>query len=330
MGLFKPVMRVWILLLIAMVPLAGCTTNAATGRSQFLPLSWEEEVKLGAEASPQFIQQSGGELPDQRVVSYVRAMGSRIAAQSEMPDIDWEFHVLDSQVINAFALPGGKVFISRGLMEKMDNDAQLAGVIGHEIGHVTARHGNERMGKAIIAQGVLLGIGVAGAVSDEQWMQVLGVGTAVGGQLFLLKYSRSNELEADELGVRYMTRVGYHPVGLVQVMELLGQLSSGAGPPEWLSTHPVSETRVENLEELILGEYGELINNPAHFTMGFESFKQNIKIPLSQLPPARHGDSAMISPDDFEKAYGMTWQQAAHAGSASHPHPHPHTYPHHH
>jgi predicted Zn-dependent protease len=272
-------------------------------------MSWEEEVQIGSQAAPQFIEQSGGELPDQGIVQYVRDMGARLASQSEMPDIEWEFFVLDSQVINAFALPGGKVFISRGLMAKMDNEAQLAGVIGHEIGHVTARHGNERMGKAMIAQGLILAAGIGGAVSDNEYMQVLGVGTAVGGQLFLLKYSRGNELEADALGVRYMAKVGYNPVGQIQVMEILREASGGGAPPEWLSTHPASDTRISNLEEIITENYPRY-NEDGFYNMGFDSFKQNILTPLSKLPPAKHGGSAMLSPAEFEKIAGISWEEA--------------------
>lgn len=313
MNLLKYASQLSLLCLLVLLPLAGCTTNDATGRSQFLPLSWQEEVQIGSEAAPQFIEQSGGELPDEGIVQYVRDMGGKLAAQSEMPDIEWEFFILDSQVINAFALPGGKVFISRGLMAKMNNEAQLAGVIGHEIGHVTARHGNERMGKALLAQGVILAVGIGGAVSDNEWMQVLGVGTAVGGQLFLLKYSRSNELEADALGVRYMAKVGYNPVGQIQVMEILREASGGGAPPEWLSTHPASDTRIENLEEIITKNYPRH-TDPSFYKMGIEDFKQKVLTPLSKLPPAKHGASAFLSPAEFEKIAGISWEQAVHVG----------------
>lgn len=316
MNVLKWWSRLSLVLLFVLLPLAGCSTNEATGRSQFLPLSWEEETQIGAEAAPQFIEQSGGQLPDEQIVRYVRELGNKLAAQSEMPDIPWEFYVLDSQVINAFALPGGKVFISRGLMAQMNNEAQLAGVIGHEIGHVTARHGNERMGKAMGAQVLILAAGVGGAVSDSEWMQVLGVGTAVGGQLFLLRYSRANEIEADALGVRYMTRVGYNPVGQIQVMEILGQASGGAAPPEWLSTHPASDTRIKALEEIIAKDYPRY-NEQGYYTMGFDSFKQNILDPLSKLPPAKHGSSAMLSPEAFQDLAGISWEKANRGGCAT-------------
>jgi predicted Zn-dependent protease len=309
MSAFKWLTRLSLAAVFVVLPLVGCTTNEATGRSQFLPMSWEEEVQIGSEAAPEFIEQSGGQLPDEGIVQYVRDMGARLAAESEMPEIEWEFYVLDSQVINAFALPGGKVFISRGLMAKMNNEAQLAGVIGHEIGHVTARHGNERMGKALLAQGLILAAGIGGAVSDEEWLQVLGVGTAVGGQLFLLKYSRENELEADALGVRYMAKVGYNPVGQIQVMEILREASGGGGgQPEWLSTHPASDTRIAALEEIITTKYPRY-NDDGAYTMGFDSFERNILQPLSQLPPASHGSGAMLRQDEFERITGIPWEE---------------------
>lgn len=313
MNLMKSMSWLSLVALFALLPLAGCTTNEATGRNQFLPMSWEEELEIGAQAAPEFVEQSGGQLPDQSVVNYVSELGARLAAQSEMPDIPWEFYVLDSQVINAFALPGGKVFMSRGLIEKMDNEAQLAGVLGHEIGHVTARHGNERMGKALLAQGLILAVGIGGAVSDNEWMQVLGVGTAAGGQLFLLKYSRSNELEADALGVRYMSKLGYNPVGQVQVMEILREASGGSAQPEWLSTHPASDTRIEALEAIITKEYPRY-DDPSFYKMGFDTFKQNVLTPLSKLPPAKHGSTAMLSPAEFERIAGISWEQAMHVG----------------
>ncbi len=318
MNLLKLIAHPLLALLLVLAPLSGCTTNTATGRSQLLAMSWEEEVRIGAEASPEFIQQGGGELPDEKVLAYVRELGGRLAAESEMPDIEWEFHVLDSQVINAFALPGGKVFMSRGLMEKMTNEAQLAGVLGHEIGHVTARHGNERMTQALVAQGVILAVGIGGAVSDNEWMQVLGVGTAVGGQLFLLKYSRSNESEADALGVRYMARLGYNPVGQVQVMEILRAAGGGGGGPEWLATHPAPETRIKDLESLILKDYPGATAIPPVYVMREAEFKANILEPLSKLPPAKHGASAFIGPDEIEKIAGITWQQATHRNCDCH------------
>ena len=151
--------RLVYLILIFLIGLisSGCSTNLATGQSQLNFISTQREIAIGSEASPKFLEEYGGEIPSTKIKQYVSDLGQRLAAQSERPELPWEFHVIDSQVINAFALPGGKVFISRGLMAKMTNEAQLAGVLGHEIGHVTAQHVGQRMTQGLIVQGVAAG-----------------------------------------------------------------------------------------------------------------------------------------------------------------------------
>jgi predicted Zn-dependent protease len=307
-------------LVLSLAPLAGCTTNPATGRSQLLGLSWDEEIQLGDEAAPEFLDQSGGQVGDALVLEYISDLGQRLAAQSENPELEWEFFVLDSAVINAFALPGGKVFVSRGLLERMTNEAQLAGVLGHEIGHVTARHGNERMTKAIGVQVLVAGVAIGGAASDSEWGQYLGLGTAAGGQLYLLRYSRANELEADALGVRYMTNLGYNPLGQVQVMEVLREAGGGGGTPEWLSTHPAPDTRIADLEALIQDEYPAYNADPPVYVFRQAEFEQNVLARLAQLPPPSHGTGnggeagAFTQPDELIELVGIAWEDIQHAG----------------
>jgi len=151
--------------------LIACSTNQATGRSQLNVLSRDEEINIGEEAAPQFLEEGGGPIPDQQIQQYVSNIGQRLAALSERPDLPWEFHTLDSEIINAFALPGGKVFISRGLLSKMNNEAQLAGVLGHEVGHVTAKHINDRMAAQMGVNFAVIAAGAAASFSEEDWMQ---------------------------------------------------------------------------------------------------------------------------------------------------------------
>lgn len=288
MHLLKALSHPLLMLLLLLAPLAGCKTNDATGRSQLSFLSWEDEVRLGNEAAPEFLEQGGGELPDQQVLNYVRDLGNRLAAESEMPDIAWEFHVLDSQVINAFALPGGKVFMSRGLMEKMTNEAQLAGVIGHEIGHVTARHANDRYAQQI---GVTLGVvavGVAASQSDDDAVKIGAPAAAAAvGTLWTLSYSRGQELESDQLGVRYMTAAGYNPRGQIEVMQILNEASGGRAGAEFLATHPHPETRIARLEQLISTQYALVAQDPRYITNP-TGFQRDVLDRLAQLPPAKH------------------------------------------
>jgi len=192
--------------------------------------------------------------------------------------------VLDSAVINAFALPGGKVFISRALLERMTNEAQLAGVLGHEVGHVTAEHIGERMGQAMVLQGALAGLG---AVSNSEWTQVLGVGAQAGGTVYLLSFGRDQEREADELGMRYMARIGYNPRGQVQLMRILAKASDGPRGPEWLSTHPDPDGRADRLARMIPERFPN-VDKPGRFRFGEEEFRKNVLERLKQLPPPSH------------------------------------------
>ena len=286
-------------LLAAMVLSGACSTNPATGRSQLNMLSQEHEIRLGDQATTKFLEQLGGEVPSQIVLDHVRQIGKQLAATSERPELPWEFHVVDSEVINAFALPGGKVFISRGLLAKLKNDAQLAGVLGHEVGHVTAKHINDRMARAMGVQLVAVGVGVAGSTSDEDWLKVLGVGTSVGGTIYLLSFNRNQEFESDELGVRYMVQLGYNPYGQRQVMKVLKRASresGGGGGPEWLATHPLPQSRIDRLTKLIQQQCPDA-KALSGLRFGRQSFARQVLSPLKELPPPKHkAKTARLAP----------------------------------
>jgi len=268
---------------------AGCSTNPATGKSQLNFLSTSREISLGNQSAPQFTKQYGGEIPSETIRAYVADLGARLAAQSERAGLPWEFYVVDSSVVNAFALPGGKVFISRGMLSRLSNEAQLAGVLSHEIGHVTAKHIGQQLSQTLLLQGVAIGLGVASANSDKDWLRAMGVGASIGGSVYLLKFSRDQESQADELGVRYMTRLGYSPVGQLQVMEVLQKESAGKSrSPEFLSTHPLPKTRIRRLEKHIREHYPNH-EDPAAYRFNFDTFKINVLDKLATLKPAKHG-----------------------------------------
>ncbi len=278
----------------------GCSTNPATGARSFTLLSWEEERAIGLEAGPQMTEQFGGEVNDETTRAYVNEVGNKLVVHVEegVPDLPWEFTLLDSAVINAFALPGGQVFLSRGLAEKLGSEAEMAGVIGHEIGHVTARHGNQRMSKQIgfniaLAAGAIA-VGAAGDDTALGRYGQLGVpALAIGGNVVLLKYGRDEELEADMLGVRYMSKAMYDPKGQELVMETLKAASGGGGaPPEWLSTHPASDTRITRIQGMLAGEYAYTQNNP-EYGMYPERYGDRMLSRLAGLPPAKHQAQAM-------------------------------------
>jgi len=278
----------------------GCTTNPATGESSFTLYSWETEKQLGLDAAPQMTAQFGGAVPDDGIDAYVQSVGTKLAQGVEegVPDLGWEFTVLNSSVINAFALPGGKIFISRGLAEQLGSEAQLAGVLGHEIGHVTARHANQRMSTQLGFNAVLAGTAIAVGVADEdsdlrRYGQIGVPAMAVGGNLVLLKFGRDEELEADMLGMRYMERAGYSPQGQRRVMEVLRDAAQGPRPIEFFSTHPHPESRIAQIERLLETKYAGA-RDDATLVVGDDAYQRRMLDALAALPPAPEAQTTMI------------------------------------
>ncbi len=262
----------------------GCAKNAATGRTQFNVLSRDQEVAMGMQAGPELTASYGGEVPDQVLRDYVTRIGLKVAAgvEKDYKSIPWKFTLLNSDVINAFALPGGQVFMSRALMERMTNEAQLAGVLGHEIGHVTAEHIDQRIGRDYALQ---VGAAVGGAVAGADYGQMVSQVITQGGGAFALKFGRDEESQADSLGMRYMTRAGYNPEGQLQVMQILKEASKGGGGgPEWLSTHPAPQTRIDRIKETLKDKYAKTKDNP-QYVFDEVSFAPMLDR-LKRLPPA--------------------------------------------
>jgi predicted Zn-dependent protease len=235
-------------LALALPLLAACATAPATGDRIFTGgLSMQQEKRLGAEQHPKLLRQFGGAYDDRELSRYVASVGNLLAQTSELPELDWTFTVLDTPVVNAFALPGGYVYVSRGLLALAENEAQMAGVLAHEIGHVTARHSAERYGGQQIAT---LGSVLAGVLLGREAAQIAG-GLS---QVAIAGYSRSQELEADTLGVRYLARAGYDPQAMagflarMQAERELQQTLAGADGGDGfnlLSTHPRTPQRVQ-------------------------------------------------------------------------------------
>jgi predicted Zn-dependent protease len=271
----RPLLAVTAMVLVG-ASLTACHKNIATGRNQLtFGMSSAEEVQLGSSLAPQFTAESGGAVKDAQLTNYVRQVGASLAAVTEgdNPRLPWEFTLLNTDDINAFALPGGKVFIAKGLAKRMTNEAQLAGVLGHEVGHVTARHTAERIGQS---QAMNIGIGLSGILLQGASPAVAEAGSMainLGGTLVPLKFSRDQESEADDLGLRYMTRIGYDPAGLLQVMGILKEASKGQSQPEILATHPLPETRIERIRKAIQTTYRGTQNNP-QFQLHEQRFRQ--------------------------------------------------------
>jgi predicted Zn-dependent protease len=222
--------------------------NDVTGDTQHITITPDQEIAIGLQSTPAMIEQYGGLHPDPEGQKLVKEVGQRLVANSSAKSTpyQYDFHLLaDPEVINAFALPGGQVFITAALFNKLENQDQLAGVLGHEIGHVVARHGAERIAQMELTQG-LTGAAViaSGDYNTAQAAQMIA-------NLVSMSYGRNQELKADNLGVRFMTETGYKPEEMIGVMKILEQSGSGQSQPEFLSTHPSPANRIEKIKEAI-------------------------------------------------------------------------------
>lgn len=234
--------------ILALAAGASCVKNPATGERQLTLISETQEVAIGRQAAEE-VKQSIGLYPDPGVTAYVAAVAKPLAAASERPELPWQFGVVDDASVNAFALPGGPIFVTRGLLTHLNSEAELAAVLGHEIGHVTGKHSVSQISKAQAAQ-LALGVGMILRPDLQQWGQVAGVGL----QLMFLKFGRDAERQADDLGFRYLVGQGYDPRGMASTFVTLQRVGEGkkAGRlPEWLSTHPDPENRVKATQDRI-------------------------------------------------------------------------------
>lgn len=223
---------------------AACAVNPATGRRELMLVSEQQEIALGRESDPAITAQFGL-VDDPELQAYVSDLGVRLAGVSERPDLPWSFKVVDDPLVNAFALPGGFIYVTRGILAHFDSEAELAGVLGHEIGHVTARHGASQMSRQQLQQ---IGL-VAGMVVSETFREYSGL-AATGLQLMNLSYSRDDESQSDRLGLRYISRLEYDADAMIGVFEMLATAGGGSGQsrlPEWQLTHPYPETRSEDM-----------------------------------------------------------------------------------
>lgn len=226
---------------------SSAEVNPYTGEKQHIALNEEQEIAMGLQAAPQMAQQHGGLYPNENYQAFVDQVGNRLVDNSiaRQTGYKYDFHLLDDKnTINAFALPGGQIFITYALFSKLENEDQLAGVLGHEIGHVVGRHSAERMANQGLMEGILNGVAVGIDPNTAQ-------GATAIAQMLNMSYGREDELQSDDLGVKFMMKSNYNPEEMIGVMEIL---KAAAGPnrtPERMSTHPDPENRVEKIKEAI-------------------------------------------------------------------------------
>jgi len=250
------IIRIVIAIVLALGSLIAYYThsekNPVTGENQHIDITVEQEIAIGLQAAPEMAQQFGGLHPDQKLQDYVKRVGQHIVDETvaDRSPYTFDFHVLaDDETINAFALPGGQVFITVGLLKRLTTEDQLAGVLGHEIGHVIGRHSAEHIAKAKLQEG-LTGATVI-ATYDPNNPSAAGQMALLVGNLVNMKYGRDDELEADKMGVDYLFETDYKPQAMIEVMEILAQAGGGARQPEFFSTHPDPGNRIERIKEAI-------------------------------------------------------------------------------
>ena len=246
-------LRAWAWAVLPFLFLAACHTVPDTGRRSLSLIPLQEEIALGDSTFAEIKAQETIS-DDRERREMVERVGRRIAAVAErdMPGLDWEFVLFEDDAVNAFALPGGKVGVYTGLFRVARTEDELAVVMGHEVAHVTARHGNERMSQYLLvsAGGIALDVALRRQEQETRQMALMayGAGATFG---YILPFSRSAESEADELGLYYSARAGYDPREAPRFWERMAELSQGGSPPEWLSTHPSHSTRVRDLERIM-------------------------------------------------------------------------------
>lgn len=242
-----------IILSLTLSFLVGCSTNPVTGKQELTLISESQEISLGEQNYLMIQQAQGGDyVADPEVQEYVQEVGDRLAEVSDRPNLPYEFVVLNNSIPNAWALPGGKIAINRGLLVELHSEAELAAVLSHEIVHSAARHGAKMLERTLLMQAGL--VGLSQTLKDHKYEDVV-VGTgAVGVALIGLKYSRDAELEADKYGIKYMEAAGYDPEAAVELQKTFLKLSEDRSP-NWLgglfATHPPSEARIEANEKTV-------------------------------------------------------------------------------
>lgn len=224
------------------------SVNPVTGKTEYVSLTPEEEIALGLQSRQQLAQQFGGLHPDEQAQNTIDRIGNKIVQNSDArrAPYKFEFHLLsDSRTVNAFALPGGQIFITTALLQRLETEDQVAGVLGHEVGHVIERHSAERMAESDLFGG--LGNAAVILTGDYNTQQVVGqvINTT------LMAHGREDELESDDLGVKYMMQSGYNPEEMIVVMDVLEKASGGSSQPEFMSTHPNPGNRKEQIRESI-------------------------------------------------------------------------------
>ena len=231
----------------------GCAVNPITGEEELMFISENQDIEIGREYAPEIEKQLGGKIDNPSLQNYIDSVGQRIARISHRPDWEYHFTAVEHKMVNAVALPGGHVFVTKGMLEKLTTEAQLAALLAHEIVHITARHSSAAISRQMGLSFIFLGVSAAGVNIPQDAARAAGLAL----QLIGLKYSREQERMADVAGLDYMVVAGYNPYGAVELMQMLEDQDK-VRPVEFLSSHPSPENRIISLNARIQTRYANL------------------------------------------------------------------------
>jgi len=248
---------------------SGCAVNPITGEEQFMLIAEQQDVEIGRKYAPEVEKQMGGRIDNEDLQNYIDSVGQKLARVSHRTDWEYRFAALNDESVNAFALPGGYVFITKGMLEKLETEAQLAAILAHELVHIVARHSSAAMSQQIGFELLL------SAVTSEETSRGVLTAADLGWQILGLQYSKKDEREADLGGLDYMVQAGYSPYGMVETMQMLEE-ENAVRPIEFFSTHPAPQNRMAYLNARIQIGY----HNLAGLRVGKENYNRSV---LQQL-----------------------------------------------
>ncbi|UCF56248.1 MAG: M48 family metalloprotease, partial [Deltaproteobacteria bacterium] len=247
----------WVISMSAAGFVAGCAVSPVTGRRQLMLVSEDQEIQIDKQNSPHQFSADYGVVQDKALNDYIDQTGKKIAARTHRPHMPYSFRVVNASYINAYAFPGGSIACTRGILLSLDNEAELAALLGHELGHVNARHTAQQMSKGLLTQAVVGGLSVLAGTKGAAYGRMASQLGMIGGGALLASYSRDNEREADALGMEYMVRTGYTPKGMIGLMDMLRALSKNKPSTIELmfATHPMSDERYQTAVETAQSKY---------------------------------------------------------------------------
>lgn len=294
--------------------LDGCAPNPVTGKSQLMLMSESQEIEVDKEQSPHQFSEDYGVVQDAGLNRYIGEVGGRLSGLSHRPEMPYSYRAVGANHVNAYAFPGGSIAVTRGILTEIDNEAELAGLLGHEIGHVNARHSASRMSTGMLAQTVLAGaVAVVGATKYSDYAPAIQALGGFGAGALLARYSRSDERQADSLGMEYMAKANYNPEGMVGLMDILRSKSHGdpSAIELMFATHPMSSERYATARQSAENQYAQLRNAPLNQERYMDNTAQVRSLkPVIELQ--QKGETAMRkeSYNEAQQLLGQSLNQA--------------------